>query len=259
MSNKSSTHFSPPFSGFFDILTTRFPIAVWRITMIDSDPTRSRSFNQNVFCTGFCGIILCFGLIEVHAEETCGIPRILSPTQTTIENPIPRFEWTPVANAKRYRLWLESRIPEGRVLFTHDIQTTSTNWTPPTALTETRALLKIKITAICNEDNEKNIAIPADLPFIRFRIDASSKCTFPIEPIVTADSHEVDVHWPTLAGADFYEVSAYSGTEAKLVQRKETRSTRFQFESLLPGMWAISVRPHCPSGYGAYNFKVFNL
>lgn len=183
-----------------------------------------------------CALIICFGIFEVHAEEACDIPLILSPTHTDIGNAKPRFEWTQVANAKRYRLWLESRLPEGRVLMTHDIQTTSTNWTPPAALTETRALLKVKLFAICKEGNDENADMRVTAPFTRYRIDVSSSCILPTNPVVKVIDQHVEVNWPSVEGANYYELMAYSGIEATLVRRSKVKwgQTRLIYAILRP-------------------------
>lgn len=195
----------------------------------------------------------------MQAQETCGTPEFLSPAVTDIANPRPPFEWSPVLNAKRYRLWLESRLPEGRVLSTYDIQTTLTHWIPPAALTETRALIKVKLTAICGEDGGNSEALPVNPPFARFRIDTSASCILQETPAVTLASQGAEINWPVVAGADYYELATYSGADAKLVHKNEVRNTRFRLEALTPGVWIISVRPHCLTGFGAYRFRVLNL
>lgn len=186
------------------------------------------------------------------------MPVLISPAQVDIIDAKPRFEWTSVANAKRYRFWLESRLPEGRVLSTYDIQTPTTSWIPPAALTETRALLKVKLIAMCDE-RENNDATPVAPPFVRFRIDTSVGCVIPSAPIVSLVGQQADVSWPAVVGADYYELSTFFGYEAKFNRKNETRNTKFQLESLSSGVWTIAVRPHCPSGYGAYRFKVLNI
>lgn len=209
-------------------------------------------------CGWLGALVFCFGLSDIHAEEACDTPQLLSPSGIDIANAKPRFEWTTIADAKRYRLWLESRLPEGRVLFTHDIQTTSTYWIPPAALTETRALLKVKLTAICGEE-AGNDAMPVRPPFARFRIDTSVSCALPAAPVITLSGQGAEVSWSAVAGAEYYELSAYSGVEAQLARKSESRVTKFQFDRLSPGVWVIAVRPRCSSGYGAYRFRVLNL
>jgi len=204
-------------------------------------------------------LIFCFGLPEAHAVEDCGIPELLAPSEVDIASAKPRFEWNPVANAKRYRLWLESRLPEGRVLSTNDIQTTSTSWVPPAALTENRALLKVKLTAICDEDGANSEALPITPPFARFRINTSASCVLPTDPVVTLKAKGAEVSWAAIAGENYYELALFSGVEAKLAQKKEIRNTKFQLDPLPPGLWIISVRPRCPSGYGAYRSRVLSL
>lgn len=203
-------------------------------------------------------LLLCLSYLESHARETCATPVIISPAEVDITDAKPRFEWTSVANAKRYRFWLESRLPEGRVLSTHDIQTSATSWIPPAALTETRALLKVKLTAMCNEGDNNGVT-PIAPPFVRFRIDTSVGCVIPSAPMVSLVGQQADVSWPAVVGADYYELSIFFGDEAKLNRKNETRNTKFQLESLSPGVWTIAVRPHCPSGYGTYRFKVLNI
>lgn len=203
-------------------------------------------------------LLLCLSYIESYAQETCATPVLISPAQVDITDAKPRFEWTSVANAKRYSFWLESRLPEGRVLSTHDIQTSGTSWIPPAALTETRALLKVKLTAMCDE-GDNNDATPIAPPFVRFRIDTSGRCVIPTAPLVQFVGQQVDVSWLAVAGADYYELSTFFGDGAKFDRKNDTRNPRYLLASLSPGVWTIAVRPHCPSGYGAYRFKVLNI
>ena len=202
---------------------------------------------------------LCLSLFDVHANETCSTPMILFPIQTDLGDARPRFEWAPVPHAKRYRLWLESRLPEGRLLFTHDIQTTATSWMPPTPLTDTRALVKAKLFAICEEGDENPVVKPIVQPFMRYKIDVSGSCLMPESPVVKLVDQHIEVTWPAVDGVNYYELMVYSGTEAKLTRKNETRDTKFQLQSLTPGVWVISVRPRCSSGFGPYRTKVLNL
>ena len=208
---------------------------------------------------GFSALVFCVALSDSQAQQTCGTPSLLSPAQTDITNAKPRFEWTPVAKAKHYRLWLESRVPEGRVLFTHDIQTTATYWTPPAALTETRALVKMKLTAICDGDGERADATPVSPPFTRFRIDTSANCVLAAAPAVTLAGQGAELSWPAVAGANYYELATYSGVEGKLTRKNESRGTTFKLDAVAPGVWVIGVRPRCSTGFGAYRFSVLNL
>lgn len=207
-----------------------------------------------------CGVMtLCFCLADVHAIETCSTPIILSPTQTELGDARPRFEWAPVPHAKRYRLWIESRLPEGRLLFNHDIQTTATSWMPPAALTETRALINAKLFAICEEGDEDTAVKPITPPFMRYKIDVSGSCLLPVSPVVKFVDQHVEVTWLAVDGANYYELMVYSGIEAKLARKNETRDTKFQLHSLTPGVWIFSVRPRCSSGFGSYRTQVLNL
>lgn len=209
-----------------------------------------------------CVLILCFCRIGVHAEETCGTPILISPARVDIGDVKPRFEWTPVENAKHYRLSLESRLPEGRFLSSYDIQTPGTYWSPPVALTENRALVKLKLLAVCELTAQKGAATPPDPLIASFKIDTGFKvdtnvsCVLSAPPIVTLVEQQAEVSWSAVAAADFYELSVFLGEENKLARKTETLSAKFQLEPLSAGVWAFAVRPHCPSGYGAYRFKV---
>ena len=209
-------------------------------------------------------LILCFFRIDIHAEETCGTPILISPARVDLGDVKPRFEWTPVENAKHYRLWLESRLPEGRFLSTYDILTPTTNWSPPIALTESRALVKLKLLAVCDMTAQTSAATPVNPLIASFKIDTNFKadtnvsCVLSDPPIVTLVEQQAEVSWPAVAAADFYELSVFFGEKNKLARKTENLTEKFQLEPLSVGVWAFAVRPHCPSGYGAYRFKVLN-
>lgn len=192
------------------------------------------------------------------AQAECEQPTLVAPANELIADTRPRIEWTPVPGAKFYKIWVESRVPEGRILFAQDVQTTASFWQPPRPLTDYKATVKIRVQANCGEasvDPEK-----LKLLDTRFRIDAGIACVMPEAPVVKLTPQGVELSWPVLPEARLYEVSAFPAQGVgNVVIKSETTQTSVRLERPVNGVWTVVVRPRCANGYGAYRFQTLNV
>ena len=192
------------------------------------------------------------------AQAECEQPTLVAPASVLIADTRPRIEWTPVPGAKFYKIWVESRVPEGRMLFTQDVQTTTSFWQPPRPLTDYKATVKIRVQANCGEANVD----PEKLKLLNtsFRIDAGIACVMPEAAVVKLTPQGVELSWPVLAEARLYEVSAFPGQGVgNGVIKSETTRTSVRLERPANGVWTVGVRPRCANGYGAYRFQTLNV
>ena len=195
---------------------------------------------------------------SVLAQSECVQPTLVAPAKELIADTRPRIEWAPVPGAKFYTVWVESRVPEGRVLFTQDIQTAASFWQPPQPLTDYKANVRIRVQANCGDasvDPEK-----LKLLDTRFRIDAGIACVMPELSAIKLTPQGVELSWSALPEARSYEVSAFPAQGVgNVVIKSETTRTSVRLERPANGIWTVGVRPRCANGYGAYRFQTLNV
>ena len=195
---------------------------------------------------------------NVLAQAECVQPTLVAPAKELIADARPRIEWTPVPGAKFYKVWVESRVPEGRVLFTQDVQTTASFWQPPQPLTDYRANVRIRVQANCG-----NASVDPDklkLLDTRFRVDTGIACTMPELPAIKLTPQGVELSWRVLPEARLYEISAFPAQGAgNVVVKSETTRASMRLERPANGIWTVGVRPRCANGYGAYRFQTLNV
>lgn len=192
------------------------------------------------------------------ALPECEQPTLVLPAKKLIADTRPRIEWTPIADAKFYRIWIESRVPEGRVLFAQDVQTTASFWQSPQPLTDHKANVRLKVQANCGsavQDHEKLKQLET-----RFRIDASMTCIMPDHPFIKITQLGIELSWGAMSDARTYEVAVFPAQSVgSRVIKAETARTSVRLERPATGIWTIGVRPRCANGYGAYRFQTLNV
>ena len=186
-------------------------------------------------------------LARGHAE--CAPVEILDPVKnSTIHGARPDIRWSGLSGVKVYRVQIESRVPEGRVIERIDTRVGDTRFVPPRPLTDRRAAVKLLVTADCPEST--SIATrPA-----WFFIDIAPNCPS-IQKLSFSGAGTSKVEWARTSDATRYEVEAYSVSDGRLIARKETTVASAE----LPRADApliVAVRPRCESvvGEAAYGF-----
>lgn len=223
-----------------------------------------KTYTSWMFCPRqirVCWILISVGVLFIgtplaRAEAVCGTPKLKIADHSTLASAKPQLEWDSVPGAVAYQLSLESRVPEGRILATHDIRTESLNWLPPAALTDFRAVVKGNLGAICDQGN--GLVTPAPPTPFRFYIDTSLLCGLRANPEITAKEGGIYAEWPAVDGAEYYEVTVFSATDGKVTKRQDVRATNVQLPQPVPATdaYVVSVRPRCSTGFGLHRFKV---
>ncbi|MGH8667648.1 MAG: hypothetical protein ACREUH_00330, partial [Burkholderiales bacterium] len=126
----------------------------------------------------------------------------------------PELTWRMLPESKRYRVQLESRLPEGQVIARMDTVVEGTQLLPPMALAGTRAAVKVVVTADCGKE-----APPVTGRGPTFFIDTASACAAPRE-LVLKDGV---LSWRG-TGVAGYAVAGFAG-DAKVLLTQETRGT----------------------------------
>lgn len=171
-----------------------------------------------------------------HAQAACAAPTLVSPAQAEIGQASPRFEWTPVGDALHYLVWLESRVPEGRVLLAEEFQTAATYLIPPRPLATGRATVRLRVAAVCKDGTQAVLSA-------RFRIGEDKACSLKAAPVVEPNNGLV--RWETLPAAQQYEIRVHAAADGKPVLTRDSNGSATQIGRLEPGVWLVAVQPIC--------------
>jgi hypothetical protein len=178
-------------------------------------------------------------------QALCETPRLefpggeLSATQ-------PRLAWTRVPQASAYRVRVQSRVPDGRVIAAHDTVVNAPMFLLPRPIAEHRAKVTVRLSALCgSETSAESVS--------SFVIDTSPTCKLGgLE--ATLDAGKARVKWPALSGARSYEVRAYRLLDGRLLASQETREAGIELALAEPAV--VSVRPACGAGLGEALYRV---
>ncbi|MGH8702811.1 MAG: hypothetical protein ACREVR_16785 [Burkholderiales bacterium] len=187
-------------------------------------------------------------LQALPAAAACPRAEIVAPERgTRVVQLRPVIEWRALPGINRYHVQLESQIPEGRVVSRIDTIVAGTRFVPPAELTDSRAAVKLLVTAACKDVSPLVAELPA-----WFFVDAAALCP-PIEKLTFTGAEKVE--WPPLAAATRYEVTFYAMPEGKLIAAGET-AARFYDVTRGPAPVLVAVRPRCGAAIGpaAYGF-----
>ena len=191
--------------------------------------------NFRVFsvAAAFAGVVL--GL-SAQAAEDCPRADLLEPAAQTISDSRPTLVWQPLPGVSRYRLRLQSRVPEGEIKAAIDTLVDGTQFTPPRPLADHRAVVKLLVTVACD-------APPSLDTGRRIFIDTGLSCRMaPLE----LDEGTGLWSWPQVSGAVGYDVYRYAMPDGRLLSREETpRPTSFSIDSAV----VVAVRARCANGY----------
>jgi hypothetical protein len=93
-------------------------------------------------------------LWQTPGTVACQSSGIVAPARgSTVADARPVLTWLVIPGAIRYRVEIESRVPEGRILVSLDTQVSGTRFQPPQPLTDHRAAVKVRVTAGCPPDD----------------------------------------------------------------------------------------------------------
>jgi hypothetical protein len=193
----------------------------------------------------FCLLIIaacCF----TEAAAGCTAPKLIGPNAGSLTERQPRLTWETVTGATGYRVRLQSRVPDGRVIAAHDTVVSGPGFLPPQALAEHRAKVTVVLSAMCgSQTSAESIS--------SFVIDTSARCRLG-ELDATLESGKASLRWRAVAGAQSYEVRAYRLLDGRLLASQETREAAAQLS--LAEAAVLSVQPACRDGMGEAVYRV---
>jgi hypothetical protein len=185
---------------------------------------------------------------QTASAQDCPAAELMAPARgQTVSAGRPSSEWRALPGVERYRVQMESRIPEGRVLHRFDTVVTGTKFVPPTALADERAAVKVLVTAECSAAAQPSvIEEPA-----RFFIDLRASCPAPAAVEVRDGKR---IAWGKVAGAQNYELAVYSAIDGRSLLQAESLEPGYQLNIRQPAY--VMLRTRCGQAYSAPVYQV---
>ena len=177
----------------------------------------------------------------VQAADDCAHADLVAPAERIVPESRPTLVWRPLPGVSRYRLRLQSRVPEGEIRVALDTLVDGTQFTPPRPLADHRAIVKVLVTPLCDSQ-------PALDNGARFFIDTGLSCRM---PPLAFDAGARTWSWQPATGALGYEVYRYAMPDGKLLGREETPQP---LSFSIDGHLAVAVRARCENGYSDWQF-----
>lgn len=184
--------------------------------------------------------------MSAMAANSCPMAEIISPARgSLVAQPRPLIQWRELAGVTRYRVQLESRVPEGRALARFDSVVSGTRFLPPGNLTDSKAAVKLVVTPECKEETLSVWETGA-----WFFVDVSALCPAPGEIRVDGGPPPT-LSWAPVKQAQRYEVTMYTAGEGRLVASGESLEPRFRFAAAPEVSYYVAMRARCPEAYSA--------
>jgi hypothetical protein len=187
--------------------------------------------------------VVLLSVAELSGFPACQDAEVVGPAKT-FSNVRPAVAWRAIPGTSQYRVEIESRVPEGRSLVSLDTQVSGTAFRPPQPLTDSRAAVKVRVTAGCPADDGSRLREkPAT-----FHIDTSPPCPAPAQIAASDDQREIE--WPAVAKAIRYHVTFLDPDDGVVLGQGQTQRTRFALPATGKRLVAV-VRPYCTTGFGS--------
>lgn len=170
-------------------------------------------------------------------------------TAGVLTTPRPVLKWRALAGANPpYRVMLEAREPEGRVLHAEDVLTANTELIPAQALAQTRASVKVLVSAGCAELTPRDVAAQA----AAFHIDVRAACGSAASLIFDAATRRLT--WQSSAAQ--HELRVFDSAGVRLLESTVLAAAQWTAGAHIePGALA-AVRAQCGGMFGPFSFAV---
>lgn len=186
-------------------------------------------------------------LLPLIANGECRRPNLDLPKGSSIPDKQSSLVWRPIPGATAYRVRLLSRVPNGRIVASHDTVVSEPQFHPPQPLAEHHAKVVVRLNAICGKETSADSVSS-------FVIDTSPTCVLGDVDAAVAGGR-MNLKWAPVAGATNYEVRAYAVGDGKLLASQEARTPGAQLD-LRGAAAVVSVRPSCTTGLGEAVYRV---
>ena len=193
--------------------------------------------------------LLAATAIVLHgaALAECAAPERALPAGDVVADRQARIAWKPVQGASAYRVRVLSRVPNGRIVASHDAVVTSQSFLSPQPLAEDHAKVTARISALCGAETSAESVFS-------FTIDATPTCKLGALTAAPIAAGGASLKWESVKGAATYEVRTFS-LDGTFISAQETRAAAARVELKQAGA-VVSVRPACASGLGEAVYRV---
>ena len=206
---------------------------------------------------GWIGLALVLGCALAGPRPAlagCTPVEITAPAaDATLADTRPLIAWRPVPGVTAYRVRVQSRVPEGAVITDLDTLATEPRFSPPQALTDHRAIVRVTVTPDCGDAAET----AAPMPGHRFFIDTRLTCPAATDLQIQRDGPGARLTWTPAPGAARHEVLVFGGDDWRLHGRGETRAAAFALPDAGSRPAVAALRVHCGEGFGAFAFAAY--
>jgi hypothetical protein len=176
----------------------------------------------------------------------CESPRLPISRSAAALDRQPQLAWSATPGATAYRVRLQSRVPNGRVVASHDTVVTTPAFRAPQPLAEQRAKVTVRLSAVCGAETSAESVW-------WFVIDTSAACRLG-EINARAAAGKARVDWKPVPEARTYDVRVHALADGRLIASRETRASGAELE--LREAAVVSVRPACAAGLGEAVYRV---
>jgi len=193
-------------------------------------------------------VVLAAACLPALAQAECTPVEITGPVRgSTLHEVRPEIRWEARDEVRVYRVQIESRVPESKVIERVDARVSGNRFVPPRPLTDRRAAVKLLVTADCAES--ESISTQAAW----FFIDAASSCA-PVAMLSISSASKIA--WAHAERATRYEVEVFSLSDGRLIERRETMLTAAELPPTSAPL-LVAVRPRCGlvRGEAAYGLR----
>ena len=172
-------------------------------------------------------IFLLMHFSELAMADTvaagCAAPEFIAPRSALLHESRPLIEWAKVPGGNQYRVQVRSQVPEGRVLETIDTLVKESRFAPPQPLVESRAIVTVKVVALCGPvESEPSVK--------RFVLDVTRDCPVPSGTKVVAKEGKLLLVWNPQPAVEGYRVVLRSALNGAELERRETSDATASFD-----------------------------
>ena len=176
--------------------------------------------------TGVVAILFLSFIQQASADTVsagCAAPEIVTPRLAMLQESRPLFEWAKVPGAQQYRVQVRSQVPESKVLATIDTLASENRFAPPQPLVESRAIVTVKVSALCGQvESEPSVK--------RFVLDVRRDCPAPSGAKAMAKEGKLLLVWNPQQAVEGYRVVLRSALNGDELARRETSDATASFD-----------------------------
>jgi hypothetical protein len=167
------------------------------------------------FCRRLAFLVCAIAFATLDALGCDNPERLIEGAATIVERQ-PMLNWTPVPGATAYKIRLQSRVPNGRVLAQHDAVVNEPRFVAPQPLADYRTKVTVRLSAVCGKE-----------------ASAESVSWFVIDTALACSNGQA-------------ERRAYAITGGRLTTPQELRTAPH----------VQSTRPHCTGARGEARYRI---